>query len=242
MATKILIVDDDNAIRRVLTTTLRAVGFEVVESSRGEEAISLIGFTQFDAVLLDMNMPSMGGIAVCRAIRKVNTELPILMLTVRNAEDDKVHALDAGADDYVTKPFAIRELVARINAVVRRAQMPVAVETMISVNDVSLCGERRLFIKRGEQLHLTRTQFDIVELLMRSPGRAISHRKILTEVWGSEYRDHVEYLRTYMRQLRKIIEDDPAHPQYLLTVPYVGYRFCEGSPAVVSLECRAGPG
>ena len=107
---------------------------------------------------------------------------------------------------------------------------------MITVHDVSLCGERRLFIKRGEQLHLTRTQFDIVELLMRSPGRAISHKKILTEVWGAEYRDHVEYLRTYMRQLRKIIEDDAAHPQYLLTVPYVGYRFRDAGPAVASVE------
>lgn len=238
MATKILIVDDDSAIRRVLKTTLRAVGFEVVESSRGEEAISLVGLGQFDAVLLDMNMPSMGGVAVCRAIRKVSPELPILMVTVRNAEDDKVHALDAGADDYVTKPFGIRELVARINAVVRRAQKPVAVDTTISVHDVSLCGERRMFIKRGEQLHLTKTQFDIVELLMRSPGRAISHKKILTEVWGAEYRDHVEYLRTYMRQLRKIIEDDAAHPQYLLTVPYVGYRFRDTGPELISVEAE----
>jgi two-component system, OmpR family, KDP operon response regulator KdpE len=238
LAIKVLIVDDDSAIRRVLTTTLRAVGFEVVESSRGDEAISLIGITSFDAVLLDMNMPSMGGIAVCRAIRKVTADVPILMLTVRNAEDDKVHALDAGADDYVTKPFAIRELIARINAVVRRAQKPVAVDTMVAVHDVSLDGERRLFTKRGEQLHLTKTQFDIVELLMRSPGRAISHRKILTEVWGAEYRDHVEYLRTYMRQLRKIIEDDPAHPQYLLTVPYVGYCFREAGPTVASPEAE----
>lgn len=236
MATKVLVVDDDSAIRRVLTTTLRAVGFEVVESSRGEEAVSLVGITSFDAILLDMNMPTMGGIAACRAIRRVTADVPILMLTVRNAENDKVNALEAGADDYVTKPFAIRELIARINAVVRRAQKPIATDTMISVHDVSLDGERRLFIKRGEQLHLTRTQFDIVELMMRSPGRAISHKRILTEVWGAEYRDHVEYLRTYMRQLRKIIEDDSSHPQYLLTVPYVGYRFRDSGPVVASLE------
>lgn len=181
-------------------------------------------------------MPSMGGLDVCRAVRKVNAEIPILMLTVRNAEDDKVHALDAGADDYVTKPFAIRELIARINAVVRRAQKPVVVDSMLAVHDVSLCGDRHLFIKRGVSMHLTRTQFDIVQLLMKSPGRAISHRKILTEVWGAEYRDHVEYLRTYMRQLRKIIEDDPAHPQYLLTVPYVGYKFRDAGPAAIPLD------
>jgi len=236
LATKVLIVDDDSAIRRVLTTTLRAVGFEVVESSRGEEAISLLGVSPCDAIVLDMNMPSMGGIAVCRAIRKVNADVPILMLTVRNTEDDKVNALEAGADDYVTKPFAIRELIARINAVVRRAQKPVEADNMLTVNDVSLCGDRHLFIKRGVSMHLTRTQFDIVQLLMRSPGRAISHRKILTEVWGAEYRDHVEYLRTYVRQLRKIIEDDPAHPQYLLTVPYVGYKFRDAGPSQVALD------
>ena len=236
MATKILIVDDDSAIRRVLTTTLRAVGFDIAESSRGEEAVSLLSASPFDAVLLDMNMPTMSGLAVCRAIRKVNAEIPIVMLTVRNAEDDKVNALDAGADDYVTKPFAIRELIARINAVVRRAQKPAEVDTMLAVHDVSLCGDRHLFIKRGVSMHLTRTQFDIVQLLMRSPGRAISHRKILTEVWGAEYRDHVEYLRTYMRQLRKIIEDDPARPQYLLTVPYVGYKFRDAGPTVVAMD------
>jgi two-component system KDP operon response regulator KdpE len=114
-----------------------------------------------------------------------------------------------------------------VNAVVRRAQKPVIVDSKITISDVSLCSERRVFTKREQPVHLTRTQFDIVELLMRSPGKPVTHKKLLSTVWGAEYRDHVEYLRTYMRQLRKIIEDDPAHPQYLLTVPYVGYRFRE---------------
>ena len=149
------------------------------------------------------------------------------MLTVRDSEDDKVEALDAGADDYVTKPFAVRELVARVNAMVRRARTPVVVNEKIAVKDVVLCPERRVFIKREQPVHLTRTQFDIVELLMRSPGKPVSHKRLLSTVWGPEYRDHVEYLRTYMRQLRKVIEDDPARPQYLLTVPYVGYCFRE---------------
>ena len=149
------------------------------------------------------------------------------MLTVRDSEDDKVAALDAGADDYVTKPFHVRELVARLNAVVRRAQKPVVRESRITISDVSLCAERRVFTKREQPVHLTRTQFDIVELLMRSPGKPVTHRTLLTNIWGREYRNHVEYLRTYMRQLRKIIEDDPANPRYLLTVPYVGYRFRE---------------
>jgi two-component system KDP operon response regulator KdpE len=227
MATRVLVVDDESAVRRVIGTTLRAVGLEVVESARGEEAVSLLGMSKFDAILLDINMPGIGGIAVCKAIRRVAPEVPILMLTVRNSEDDKVEALDAGADDYVTKPFQVRELVARVNAVVRRAQKPVAAESKITIDDVTICTERRVFTKREQPVHLTRTQFDIVELLMRSPGKPVTHKKLLSTVWGAEYRDHVEYLRTYMRQLRKIIEDDPAHPQYLLTVPYVGYRFRE---------------
>ena len=227
MGTRVLVVDDESAIRKVIGTTLRAVGFEVVESARGEEAVSLLGLSKFDAVLLDINMPGLGGIAVCRSIRVVAPEVPIVMLTVRNSEDDKVEALDAGADDYVTKPFQVRELVARVNAVVRRAQKPVVVDSKISIADVTLCAERRVFTKREQPMHLTRTQFDIVELLMRSPGKPVTHKTLLTTIWGREYRNHVEYLRTYMRQLRKIIEDDPAHPQYLLTVPYVGYRFRE---------------
>lgn len=225
MAAKILIVDDENAIRRVLRATLPASGFEIVESARGDEAISLVRLSPFDVVVLDMNMPGMGGLAVCRAIRRINPDVPILMLTVRDSEDDKVSALDAGADDYVTKPFAIRELVARLNALVRRSRKPETPNTAIKIHDVVLCGVQRSFVKRGESIHLTRTQFDIIELLMRSPGQTISHQKILSSVWGPEYRDHVEYLRTYVRQIRKIIEDDPAHPQYLLTAPYIGYRF-----------------
>ncbi len=227
MATKVLVVDDESAVRMVIGTTLRAMGFEVVESARGEEAVSLLGMSRFDAILLDINMPGIGGIAVCKAIRRVAPEVPIVMLTVRNSEDDKVEALDAGADDYVTKPFQVRELVARVNAVVRRAQKPVPVDSRITIDDVTICTERRVFTKREQAVHLTRTQFDIVELLMRSPGKPVTHKMLLTTVWGREYRNHVEYLRTYMRQLRKIIEDDPAHPQYLLTVPYVGYRFRE---------------
>jgi two-component system KDP operon response regulator KdpE len=158
MATRVLVVDDESAVRKVIGITLRAVGFEVVESARGEEAVSLLGMSKFDAILLDINMPGIGGIAVCKAIRRVAPEVPILMLTVRNSEDDKVEALDAGADDYVTKPFQIRELVARVNAVVRRAQKPVIVDSKITISDVSLCSERRVFTKREQPVHLTRTQ------------------------------------------------------------------------------------
>lgn len=212
---------------------MRAMGFEVVESARGEEALSLLNMSPCDAVLLDINMPGIGGIAACRAIRRAYAEIPILMLTVRDSEDDKVEALEAGADDFITKPFAVRELTARINAVLRRSQKPGTVDKRIVINDVALCTEHRAFFKREQPVHLTRTQFDIVELLMRAQGRTVPHRKILTSVWGAEYRDHVEYLRTYMRQLRKLIEDDPANPQYLLTVPYLGYKFCKSGAAAL---------
>ena len=225
MTKTVLIVDDESAVRIVLSTTLRAMGFEVSEASRGEEALALIGQSSFDAILLDINMPGIGGIAVCRAIRRIAPTLPILMLTVRDAEDDKVEALEAGADDYITKPFAMRELVARINAVMRRASEPAAVSSTISVGDVSLCSASRTFTKNGVPIHLTPKEFNILEYLMRSQGKPVTHRKILTSVWGHDYRNNVEYLRTYMRQLRKVIEDDPAHPRYLLTVPYIGYRF-----------------
>jgi two-component system KDP operon response regulator KdpE len=239
MAIRLLVVDDESEIRRVISGTLRRLGFEVCESSRGEEAVSLVETPRFDAVLLDVNMPGMGGIAACRAIRKITASLPILMLTVRDSEDDKVRALEAGADDYVTKPFAIRELVARVKAVVRRAQCSGENPSTaaIRVGDVEICAERRVFLKRGTPIRLTATEFDFVHYLMRNQGRVVSYRRLLSSIWGVEFRDHVEYLRTYMRQLRRKIEDDPAHPRYLLTEPYVGYRFREGmAQAVLSEE------
>ena len=227
MKAKLLVVDDEIGIHKVISSTLRPLDFEVVGSARAEEAISLIGLSHFDTVLLDINMPGMGGIAACRAIRRIAPTLPILMLTVRNSVDDKVEALEAGADDYVTKPFAIRELVARVNAAIRRGQSPALADIPLVIGDVSLCGKRRVFLKRGNPIPLTRTQFDILHLLMCNQGRPVAHKKILSTIWGTEFKDHIEYLRTYVRELRKRIEDDPAHPQYLLTAPYVGYRFRE---------------
>jgi len=228
MAIKLLVVDDESEIRRVISSTLRRLAFEVFESSRGEEAVSMIGAGTFDAIVMDVNMPGMGGIAACRAIRKFSN-VPILMLTVRDAEDDKVRALEAGADDYVTKPFGVRELVARLKAAVRRSQAhEVVASSTISVGPMEICAERRIFLKRGIPVALTATEFDFVHYLMRNQGRVVTYRKLLSAIWGVEFRDHVQYLRTYMRQLRKKIEDDPANPEFLLTEPYVGYRFKEG--------------
>jgi two-component system, OmpR family, KDP operon response regulator KdpE len=227
MKAKLLVVDDEIGIYKVIASTLRPLGFDVVGSARAEEAISLISLSHFDTVLLDINMPGMGGIAACRAIRRIAPTLPILMLTVRNSVDDKVEALEAGADDYITKPFAIRELVARVNAAIRRGQSPALANVPLVIGDVSLCGKRRVFLKRGNPIPLTRTQFDILHLLMCNQGRPVAHKKILSDIWGTEFKDHIEYLRPYVRELRKRIEDDPANPRYLLTAPYVGYRFRE---------------
>jgi len=230
MAIKLLVVDDEGEIRRVISSTLRRLGFEVCESSRGEEAIPLLGMNQFEAVLLDVNMPGIGGIATCRAMRKISSTLPILMLTVRDAEDDKVIALEAGADDYITKPFGVRELVARVKAVIRRANSSSenASGSAICVGDIEICTERRLFLKRGSPIQLTATEFEFVHYLMRNEGKVVTYRKLLSSIWGAEFGDQIQYLRTYMRQLRKKIEDDPGHPHYLLTEPFVGYRFREG--------------
>ena len=225
---KILIVDDEASIRRALRTTLRELGFEVVEAARGEESISLVRTVKFAAVLLDINMPGMGGIEACRRIRHFAPQLAILMLTVRDSEDDMVEALEAGADDYITKPFALRELTARIRAAVRRGQAPAnAASAPIRIGEIELDPERRLVQKSGKVIHFTPKEFDLLHYLMSHSGFPITHARLLGSVWGPEYGNELEYLRTFIRQLRKKLEDDPASPRYLLTDAYVGYRFRE---------------
>ena len=226
--TKILIVDDEASIRRALRTTLRELGFEVVEAARGEEAVSLVRTVKFAAILLDINMPGMGGIETCRRIRQFAPKLSILMLTVRDSEDDKVEALEAGADDYVTKPFALRELTARIRAAVRRGQTStIPATTPIRIGEIELDPQRRRVQKSGQPIHFTPKEFDLLHYLMSHPGFPITHHRLLSSVWGPEYGNELEYLRTFIRQLRKKLEDDPASPRYLLTDAYVGYRFSE---------------
>lgn len=225
---KVLIVDDEASIRRALRTTLRELGFEVVEAARGEEALSLVRTVNFAAILLDINMPGMGGIEACRRIRGAAPRLAILMLTVRDSEDDKVEALEAGADDYVTKPFALRELTARIHAAVRRSQTPATVASApIRIGEIELDPQRRIVQKSGQKIHFTPKEFDLLHYLMSHPGLPITHARLLSSVWGPEYGNELEYLRTFVRQLRKKLEDDPASPRYLLTDAYVGYRFSE---------------
>lgn len=227
--TTVLIVDDEPAIRLSLRTILTGLGFTVVEAARGEEAVALVRTAQFDVVLLDINMPGLGGIAVCRLVRKIAPLLPIVMVTVQGSEERKVEALDAGADDYVTKPFQLRELIARIRSAVRRNRTGEPVSSQILIGDVRLDVDRHLVQKKGKNVHLTPKQFDLLHFLMANAGKPVPHAKLLRTVWGPEYGNELEYLRTFVRQVRMKIEDDPGNPTYLLTESHIGYRFSESA-------------
>lgn len=222
---RILVVDDEPQIRRVLRTTLSAQGYEVFDAKTGEDALLAIRDQRFDLVLLDVNMPGMGGLAACREIR-AGSDAAIIMLTVRNSEKDKVTALDAGADDYITKPFGVPELSARIRAALRR--LPAAQgseDELIRLDGVEIDLNMRRVRKAGKELRLTPKEYDLLHYLAANPHTAIPHTKLLQAVWGPDYGDQVEYLRVFVNQLRKKIEPDPSRPRYLLTEPWVGYRF-----------------
>lgn len=223
----VLVVDDEFYIRRALHTTLHALGFQIEEAQTGEDAISKVSAQQFDAVLLDINMPGMGGMAACKEIRRLDATLPVLMLTVRSSVEDIVQALDAGADDYVTKPFHVGELMARIRAAVRRNRAITQKKELLAFGDLELSVPRRKLTKKGRDIHLTPKEFDLLQYLMSNAGIPVSHAKLLRAVWGPEYGGELEYLRTFVRQLRIKIEDDSSRPVYLLTEPHIGYRFSE---------------
>jgi len=224
----VLIVEDDAGIRQSLFETLTALRFVVGEAENGEEALLRLRMIDYDAVLLDINMPGMGGIETCRRIHHCYPHIPIIMLTVRDEEDDKVEALDAGADDYVTKPFQIRELTARLRSIIRRSKTSgVPSDAPIVVGSLMLDPDRRRVEKRGQEVHLTPKEFEMLRYLMEHAGRPVPHNRLLIAIWGLEYGNEREYLRVLINQLRKKIEDDPAHPTYILTDSYIGYRFRE---------------
>jgi two-component system KDP operon response regulator KdpE len=231
---KVLIVDDEFCIRRALQNTLRSMAFDVDEVSTGEAALLMVREREYDVVLMDINMPGIGGIQACRDMRKSMPRLGILMLTVRDSEADKVTALDVGADDYITKPFNIRELAARIRSAVRRSSTAQAdLEAPIEIGDIELDPARRLVLRAGEPIHLTPKEFDLLYFLMAHAGLPMTHVRLLHAVWGPEYGGELEYLRTFVRQLRKKLEEDPAEPEYLLTDSHIGYRFTEAKPEPV---------
>src|SRR5215472_10142717 len=222
-AANILVVDDEPQIRRVLRSTLSFRGYTITEAHSGEEALDLLRKIKPDLILLDVNLPGMSGVETCREIRR-SSEAPIIMLTVRNAERDKVVALDAGADDYVTKPFGIEELLARVRASLRRHTSAEAVPAFHS-KDFTVDFEERRVTVGGEVVHLAPKEFEVLRHLIAQQGKPVSHRRLLQAVWGPEYGEETENLRVVINQLRKKIEKDPAQPKYILTEPWVGYRF-----------------
>ena len=222
----ILVVDDEPQIRRVMRSTLSVHGYVITEASSGEDAIESVRKNRPDLVLLDVNMPGIGGIEACREIRRAS-DAPIIMLTVRNAERDKVLALDAGADDYVVKPFSIEELLARIRAALRRYSPGDAVPPFVS-KDLTIDFESRQVTVHGRTVHLTPKEFDVLKHLVANQGKPLTHRRLLQSVWGPDYGEETENLRVVINQLRKKIETNPARPKFILTEPWIGYRFQPG--------------
>jgi two-component system, OmpR family, KDP operon response regulator KdpE len=220
---RILVVDDDPQIRRVLKVTLSGQGFEVDDAKSGEAALEKLRDARFDLVLLDINMPGMSGLDVCREIRSAS-EIAIIMLTVRDDEADTVEALDAGADDYVTKPFKPTELSARIRAALRRAPWGQGPGGRLVLGATVVDFDAREVTTAGRRVHLTPKELDLLWYLAAHPNKVISHRQLLQAVWGPDYGDQVDYLRVVVNQLRKKIERKPSSPIYLLTEPWVGYR------------------
>jgi two-component system KDP operon response regulator KdpE len=221
---KIMVVDDDPQIRRVLRTALVAQGYEAIDARNGEEALDMLKEERADLVILDVNMPGMNGLETCRAMRSF-TEVPIVMLTVRDAETDKVEALDAGADDYVTKPFGSPELLARIRAALRRSPQMMPETNSVRFDDVEINFTTRRVIVGEREARLTPKEFELLQYMVAHPNVPLTHTKLLQSVWGPDYGEEVEYLRVFINQLRKKIEKNPSNPKYLLTEPWVGYRF-----------------
>jgi two-component system KDP operon response regulator KdpE len=225
-AERILVVDDEPQIRRVMKTALASNGYEAYEARTGEEALESLRANHPDLILLDMNMPGMGGMSTCREIRAV-CEIPIIILSVRDSEQDKIAALDAGADDYMTKPFSVNELLARIRANLRRFGGPAAEaeETVVVASDFLVNIAAREVKIGGKLVRLTPKEFDLLRFLLANANKPIPHRKLLQTIWGPDYGDEVEYLRVFISQLRKKVEADPARPRYIVTEPWIGYRF-----------------
>jgi two-component system, OmpR family, KDP operon response regulator KdpE len=223
---RILVIDDDPQIRRAMRTTLTARGYQVGDARTGEEGLEELRSSAYDLVLLDMHMPGIGGVETCRIIRS-GSEAAIIMLTVSTAEKDKVEALDAGADDYITKPFGMPELLARIRATLRRLPQPPGDTDLeqLASHGVDINLSSRQATVRGRTSRLTAKEFDLLSYLLARPNKTIAHRELLQAIWGPDYGDELEYLRVFVNRLRKKIEPDPSKPRFLLTDTSAGYRF-----------------
>ena len=224
---RILVVDDESQIARVLRTGLKTHGYDVRVASDGVSALETFNDWRPDLVVTDLAMPNLDGLQLCRRLREVS-QIPIIVLSVRGEEKTKVEALDAGADDYVTKPFGMDELLARVRAQMRRAMMPPLSDvssTVLEVGDFRIDLESRSVFVRGAEVHLTPKEYDLLVHFVRHAGKVLTHHTLLGAVWGGNYTEQGEYLRVFVGQLRKKIEQNPSSPRYILTEPWVGYRF-----------------
>jgi two-component system KDP operon response regulator KdpE len=222
---RILVVDDEPGLAHALAITLRASGWDVATAADGAGALASAATRLPDVVLLDLGLPDISGVDVIVALRAW-TRVPIVVLSARQHGEDKVEALDAGADDYVTKPFAMNELLARLRAAVRRSAQPTdGDEAVVEAGDLTIDLSRRQVLRHGVEVKLTPTEWAMLEVLVRNRGRLVPRRQLLQEVWGPAYSDETNYLRVYSAQLRRKLEDDPAAPRHLITAPGMGYRF-----------------
>jgi two-component system KDP operon response regulator KdpE len=218
----VLVVDDEPQILRVMRASLPIRGYEVLTASSGKEALDQLSKQVPDLVILDLAMPEMSGLEVCRRVREFST-VPIIILSAKGSESDKVAALDLGADDYVTKPFGMDELLARARAVLRR--LATTNDRVLIVGDVTIDIDEHRVVVSGKDIRLTPKEFDVLKYLVNNAGKVVTHRALLQAVWGWESTDQTEYLRVFINQLRRKIEIDASHPRYLITEPWVGYRF-----------------
>jgi two-component system, OmpR family, KDP operon response regulator KdpE len=221
---RILVIDDEPQIRRIMRETLTAAGYEIDDARNGLEGLDKLRAFHPDLVLLDMNMPEMGGVDVCKAIRG-DSNIGIIMLTVRKSDADKVAALDAGADDFISKPFSTPELLASIRAALRRVPTQAGQSPKLQFGDLLIDFAGRMVTRGSISNHLTPKELDVLRYLTQHVNEAVSHREILQAVWGPDYGDQVDYLRVVIKNLRKKIEKSPDHPIYIKTEPWVGYRF-----------------
>jgi two-component system, OmpR family, KDP operon response regulator KdpE len=222
MGAKILVIDDEIEIRRLLKVGLAAYGYDFAEAATGQEGINQAAIIRPDIIILDMGLPDLDGLEVVRQIREWS-QIPIIILSVRGQDQDKVKALDLGADDYLTKPFSVSELMARIRVALRH-QADLKDEPIINLGDLYIDLARRIVKVAGTEVHLTPTEYDLLKILVSHPGKVVTHRHLITGIWGAYDQEHSQYLRIYISQLRKKIELDPNQPKFILTEPGIGYR------------------
>ncbi len=236
--TTVLVVEDDTPLRRALRTSLRARSLDVVECASGQDALVLVADRRPDVVLLDLGLPDIDGVEVLRRMRSFS-EVPVVVLTARDRQSDKIAALDAGADDYVTKPFDIEELLARVRAVLRRVPQSASAVAVVRIDDLEIDLALRQVRRAGEIVHLTKTELALLEQLVTNPGKLLTHEYLLRQVWGQGYGSESNYLRVYVGQLRRKLSDDAANPRLIVTEPGIGYRWIGSESELDSQETRS---